>query len=174
MHNEMGAKLRALLTERSLFSAGTMFKPSRKVGGAATYVPFGKNAARKSAGLDHMCVSRQWLSSVENVRVRWGPSEHRWAIANGQQKDHAMLEMRFRMRIAKKKKVVPVNRAALMTEEGAAAAANAYVAARLEIRGSIIQKEKRALSAERQPGPLSFEELGQTAKRTGRGGGCRQ
>ena len=45
--NEMGAKLRGFLQDRSLVSAATYFKPRQKVAGASTYVPFGRNAARK-------------------------------------------------------------------------------------------------------------------------------
>eukprot|EP01050_Picozoa_sp_SAG11_P020752 SAG11_NODE_3557_length_2374_cov_3.868571_2_plen_204_part_00 len=67
--NEMGGKLRQLLLDHELFSAGTLFRPRRNVGGAATYVPFGQSAKRRPAGLDHVCVSRDWLSCVANVRV---------------------------------------------------------------------------------------------------------
>ena len=68
--NDMGVKLRSFLMERELFSAGTKFRPRRKKGGAATYVPFGKSANRKAAGLDHMCISRSKLYCIV-LRIRF-------------------------------------------------------------------------------------------------------
>ena len=158
--NEMGGKLREFLVDHGLFSVASMFQPRRKVAGSATYVPFGKSADRKAAGLDHICVTRTKRNHVVSCRVRWGPAEHRWAIASGMRKDHAMLVAKFRMRVAKKIKQPRVNRAALRTAEGARLAAQAYAEAKVDFRGRLVEVEQRQLDPERQPGPVSLEEIG--------------
>ena len=98
-----------------------------------------------------------------NCRVRWGPSEKRWASAEGRgiKKDHGLLEMQMRVHLAKKKKVVRPNRAALRTAEGATLARDAYVAARAAAsQGTIIVDRAKDVDLLRTPGALSFEELG--------------
>lgn len=116
--NEMGTMLRQYLQDHSMVSVGSFFRPVQKKAGAATYVPFGDYKHRKSAGLDHICLSRQWFSSAINFKVRWHPSEHRWANGRGMKKDHALIEMSFRMRVAKTQPRKKPNYAALQTTTG--------------------------------------------------------
>ena len=71
-----------------------------------------------------------------------------------------MLVAKFRMRVAKKIKQPRVNRAALRTAEGARLAAQAYAEAKVDFRGRLVEVEQRQLDPERQPGPVSLEEIG--------------
>jgi hypothetical protein len=100
--NEMGGKIRDFLIEESMVAASTYFHPQRKVGGAKTYEPFGDaGKGRKGAGLDYACISERYQSSCTSVEIKWGPSEYRFGSGNGVQKDHAMLVMNLRLRVAK-------------------------------------------------------------------------
>jgi hypothetical protein len=162
--NAMGKKLRTFLTEHDLVAKSTYFKPARKKAGAGTYEPFGEAYEnRKGATIDYGCISKRFSSMATNCRVRWGPSEKRWASAEGRgiKKDHGLLEMQMRVHLAKKKKVVRPNRAALRTAEGATLARDAYVAARAAAsQGTIIVDRAKDVDLLRTPGALSFEELG--------------
>ena len=71
-----------------------------------------------------------------------------------------MLVAKFRMRVAKKIKQPRVKRAALRTAEGARLAAQAYAEAKVDFRGRLVEVEQRQLDPERQPGPVSLEEIG--------------
>ena len=75
-------------------------------------------------------------------------------------KDHALIEMSFRMRVAKTQPCKKPNYAALQTTTGAEAASTAYAAAKQKGEGIIVQQENRQLRPDRPHGPLSFEELG--------------
>ena len=50
---------------------------------------------RKQIGrqLDYVLVSKRWLSSIENCKVRWGPAIHR--DLHGHKNDHALLSCRW-------------------------------------------------------------------------------
>ena len=162
--NAMGKKLRTFLTEHDLVAKSTYFKPARKKAGAGTYEPFGEAYEnRKGATIDYGCISKRFNSMALNCRVRWGPSEKRWASAEGRgiKKDHGLLEMQMRVHLAKKKKVVRPNRVALRTAEGATLARDAYVAAwAAASQGTIIVDRAKDVDLLRTPGALSFEELG--------------
>jgi hypothetical protein len=102
--NEMGGKIRDFLLDESMVAASTYFHPQRKIGGAKTYEPFGDTGkGRKGAGLDYACISERYQSSCTLVQIKWGPSEHRFGGGNGEQKDHAMLLMNLRLRVATRK-----------------------------------------------------------------------
>jgi hypothetical protein len=141
--NEMGGKIRDFLIEESMVAASTYFHPQRKVGGAKTYEPFGDaGKGRKGAGLDYACIYERYQSSCTSVEIKWGPSEHRFGSGNGVQKDHAMLVMNLRLRVAKRKVKVRQNVAALKTEAGAELARAAYVAERAAVQtGTFVEKE---------------------------------
>ena len=117
-NNEMGGKWRDFPLEQDLVPSASYYQPPRKLGGAGTYIPFGRaGAGRKGATIDGICVSRRFKTDVDSCRVRWGPSEERWNSPKGRgvRKDHALLEAVLSVRMAKYERAATINRAALRT-----------------------------------------------------------
>ena len=92
-------------------------------------------------------IAPKWFSRGEMGGTKWFWSSAPAVRQNppftlysaGQRKDHAMLVLRFRMRVARHAKTKRPDRGALMTADGAAAAAATYVEAREKARGMFVR-----------------------------------
>lgn len=102
-----GQLVENIMKEHDLLAANTFFKPrssfgkraAGKVGwgmGNATYVmdKTGQNK-RAPAQIDYILVSRRVLSSIQNCRVLWSPSRHRFGYIY----DHGLVKMRLRQKM---------------------------------------------------------------------------
>ena len=93
--NGHGEKILDLMRAHDLFAAGTMFKPTRKKWDSsarkrvcnASYLD--KDCKKRPRKLDYICVSNHWKSMIKSVKVKWGPSEHRF----GRKFDHGLLSV---------------------------------------------------------------------------------
>ena len=125
--NEMGAKLRQFCEEQDLVVSSTFFTPRQKRGGASTFWPFGKEGAgKKPRQLDCVCVERRWRTSVQNVQVKWSPSQYRWDAGTAVKQDHGMLVVDWRMKVQNSARVPWPDFDAVKTEEGAEIAAKEW------------------------------------------------
>ena len=64
--------------------------------------------------LDYVMVSRRWATSIENCRVRWGPSIHR--NVHGVKSDHALLSCTWKWKIRTFKKQLSKDYDMLLTQ----------------------------------------------------------
>jgi hypothetical protein len=179
--DEMGAKLRDYLLEFDLLAVSTYFQPKRKKAGPSTYEPIQSKKGgphRKGATLDTTCFSKRYRTLVR-CKIRWGPSEERWdlPLGRGMKKDHTMLVMTVRLRLAERVKVQRHDHSSLRTRQGAELAAAAYAVENNKPAEGFIVEDGKATrmgrlevtsmpvdrwSLHRMPraGPLGLEELG--------------
>jgi exonuclease III len=93
-----GSILLDIMREFSLVASSTFFSPRRSSPlGSATYI--GKNAARTPHQIDYILVSKRWASSIQDSKVEWRHSIHRF----GHKHDHGLIKATFRFRIRKKR-----------------------------------------------------------------------
>ena len=88
-----------LMRQYDLFAVGTKFKPNERLWSGklrrynATYLP--KHVDRRPTKLDYCLVANRWKSCVEDCRVKWGTSLHRF----GKKFDHGLLSTTWTWRI---------------------------------------------------------------------------
>ena len=95
--NAVGEEMLELMNIRDLSAVSTMFKPPRGKTNA-TFVP--RDPAYKDTQIDFILVSSRWATSVNDSKVKWGPSFMRW----GRKYDHGLVNCLFASRLRTSKR----------------------------------------------------------------------
>ena len=95
--NAVGEEMLELMNRRDLSAVSTMFKPPRGKTNA-TFVP--RDPAYKDTQIDFILVSSRWATSVNDSKVKWGPSFMRW----GRKYDHGLVNCLFASRLRTSKR----------------------------------------------------------------------
>jgi len=92
-----GEIMQDMCTDLGLFAASTRFCPGKAPLGSATYMSV---KYEKPSQIDYILVSNRWLSGVQDSKVEWRHSLHRWG--KGRKFDHGLVKIQFRFRIRKR------------------------------------------------------------------------
>ena len=96
-------------------------EPLRNHTNATSYIP--NDSRYNPLQLDYILTSSRWASSVRQSHERWGVNIRRW----GRRYDHGLVECKWQVRLATKRRIVPTPDYATLKYDPIVAAA--YVAA---------------------------------------------